>query len=351
VVLLQFSGDMRYRIILLATTLAACGCGGGEDPIIRDSTFLPVYRYQIEQDRDSEDQLELSVRWDGIQYVFAVRFSGPYGLTGLYDRSSGVTSIVPDSELTVETSYASPLIGAFRALVIEEIATMPTGEFSAGAWMIVAGNDTVRIDVASGTGGVALSLNGGTAVSFEWPKFAELFAPGSAAPTWQQAASASFHVLRIAALQARTAFAALVDATRVSFTNTPDVRSCSMFPGAPPPDVLNTGERVLTWLGSADLGFDLRFTDCWVDLAGEDQDYLYHGEIALTGWRSSGDGSNRLIFVGFGGDEFGNRVPGGVSYLDLDFARTVPNSAGGSDFDPAADYTLSGGFAIGFVQP
>lgn len=342
---------MRYRIILLAAALAVSGCGGSEDPIIRSSTFLPVYRYHIEQDRDSEDQLEFSVQWDGTRYVFSVRFSGSDGLTGLYDRSSGVTSIAPGSELTVETGDGAPLIGAFRAVVIEEIATLPTGEFSDGAWMIVAGNDTVRIDVASGISGVALSLNGGTAVSFEWPDFAELFAPGSAAPTWQQSASASFQFLRIAALQARTAFAVLVDATRVSFTDTPDVRSCSMFPGAPPPGVLNTGERVLTWLGAADLGFDLRFTDCWVDLAGEDQDYLYHGEIALTGWRSSGDGSNRLIFVGFGGDAFGNRVPGGVAYLDLAFSRTVPNSAGGSDFDPAADYTLSGGFAIGFVQP
>lgn len=342
---------MRYRIILLAAALAVSGCGGSEDPIIRSSTFLPVYRYHIEQDRDSEDQLEFSVQWDGTRYVFSVRFSGSDGLTGLYDRSSGVTSIAPGSELTVETGDGAPLIGAFRAVVIEEIATLPTGEFSDGAWMIVAGNDTVRIDVASGISGVALSLNGGTAVSFEWPDFAELFAPGSAAPTWQQSASASFQFLRIAALQARTVFAVLVDATRVSFTDTPDVRSCSMFPGAPPPGVLNTGERVLTWLGAADLGFDLRFTDCWVDLAGEDQDYLYHGEIALTGWRSSGDGSNRLIFVGFGGDAFGNRVPGGVAYLDLAFSRTVPNSAGGSDFDPAADYTLSGGFAIGFVQP
>lgn len=339
---------------LIATVICipACGGGGGGQPIIRDSTFLSMYRYEIRQDADSADLLELAVLWDGTPYLFSLRFSGSSGLTGLYNRDSGVTSIAPGSELTVETSLATPLIGAFQIVVIAEIATTSTGEFSTGTWMITMGNNTVQVEVASVTNaGVSLSLNDSTAVFFDWPGFADLFGPGSVAPDWQQAAAASFRFLQIAAVQARTIFTTLVDAASVSFTNAPDVRNCSMFPDTPPPGVLNEGERVLTWLGSADLGFDLLFSDCWVDLTGEDQDYLYDGEMTLTGWRSSSDFSNRLGFIGFGGDEFGARVPGGVSYRELGFAHTVSNSSGGIDIDATANYILRGGFAIGFVDP
>lgn len=347
-----FDHGMFLGLIAAMICIPACGGGGGGEPIIRESTFLSMYRYELRQDADSADQLELAVQWDAVPYLFSLRFSGSSGLTGLYDRNSGVTSIAPGSELSVDTSLAIPSIGAFRVVVIAEISTTSNGEFSTGAWTIVAGNDTVRVDVASGTGaGVDLSLNDSAAVFFDWPDFSDLFGPGSVAPDWQQAAAASFRFLQIAAVQARTVFTSLVDATDVSFTDTPDVRNCSMFPGAPPPGVLNQGERVLTWLGSADLGFDLRFNNCWVDLAGEDQDYLYDGGMTLTGWRSSGDFSNRLGFLGFGGDEFGSRVPGGVSYLELGLAHTISNSSGGIDIDATADYILSGGFAIAFVDP
>ena len=347
-----FDHGMSLWLIAAMICMPGCGGGGGGEPIIRESTFLSTYRYELRQDADSADELELAVQWDGVPYLFSLRFSGSSGLTGLYDRNSGVTSIAPGSELTAETSLATPLIGAFRVVVIAEIATTSNGEFSTGAWTIVAGNDTVRVDVASATGaGVELSLNDGEAVFSEWSDFAQLFAPGSVAPDWQQAAAASFQFLQVATVQTRTIFTALVDAADVSFTNTPDVRNCSMFPGAPPPGVLSQGERVLTWLGSADLGFDLHFTNCWVDLPGKDQDYLYDGDVTLSGWRASADISNRLGFLGFGGDEFGSRVPGGVSYLELGLAHTISNSSGGIDIGASADYILSGGFAIGFVDP
>lgn len=328
--------------------LSACGGGGGE-PIIRDAAFLPVYRYELKQDADSIEPLQLAVTWEGASQVFAVRFAGTAGMTGLFDRVVGVTSIASGSELSAETSLAAGPVAAFRCVVSTGIEVAPTGEFSAGAWRVIAGGDTIRIDVVSG--GVELSLNDGASAFFGWSDFTELFAPGTAAPGWQQAASASFQFLRIATLQAGMVFTALVDAARVSFTSTPDVQACSAFPGGPPDGVLNQGERVLTWLGSANLGFNRRFTDCWVDLTGSDQDYLYRGEIALTGWRASNDVRNRLVFIGFGGDEFGVRVPGGVSYMSLGLARTVPGASGSSGFDPAARYTTSGGFAASFVEP
>jgi len=340
------------RLSLVAATACLPACGGSEDPIIRSTTFLPVYRYEMRQDADSATPLELAAVWNGDAYRIAIRFSGSGGLTGLYDHGNGVSTIAPASELTAETSLATPLIGAFRAAVLAEIALTPAAVFSAGTWTVFVGNDSVRVVVVTGANaGVDLALNGGATAFFAWPEFAQLFAPGSTAPAWQQAASASFRFLRIAALQARVAFTALVDATRVSFTDAPDVQRCDAFPGAPPAGVLGQGERVLTWLGSANLGFDLQFTDCWDDLAGEDQDYLYQGAVALTGWRASNDLDNRLVFIGFGGDENGERVPGGVAYRDTRLVQTLATMSGDSELDPAADYVLRGGFAIRFVQP
>jgi len=351
---MSFPADIRTLWVAVTATFAAAavmqgcgGSGGGEDPIIRESTFLAEYRYELRQDADSEARLVLGTQWGGSAYEFSIRYSGPAGVTGLYQRTGGVASIATGSEISVDTDLATPLIGAFRAAVDSGITTTPTGEFSAGAWTIATDTDTVGVRV---DGGVSLSLNGGPATLFDWAAFSALFGPGSSAPAWQQAASASFLFLRLALLQANVAFTALVDATDVSFTNTPGTRNCSMFPVAPPAGVLAQGERVLAWLGSADLGFELRFTDCWIDAGGDAQDYLYHGDINLSGWRASSDRSNRLIFLGFGGDEFGSRVPGGVRYADLSLARTLPASEG-HVLDTAASYTLSGGYAVAFTAP
>lgn len=327
--------------------MAACGGGGGEEPIIRDSTFLSTYRYEILHDADSEAALLLSAQWDGLPVLISARFTGSPGFAGLYDRVAGVTSIAPGSGLIVETSLATPLIGSFRADVTAEIAKTPTGEYSAGAWTVLVGTDSVEVNIDAG---VRLSLNGSSPTMLEWPAFAALFAPGSAAPEWQQAASASFQLMRLSALQVNMLYAGLVDAADVSFTNTPGVRSCSPFPDAPPAGVLAQGERALTWLGNANLGFDLQFTDCWVDTAGEAQDYLYRGTATLSGWRAANDRNNRLVFLAFGGDEFGSRVPGGVRYEDLGLAGTTA-VGGARELDPAASYAVSGGYAVAFSVP
>lgn len=351
---MAFPDDVGFsRFAAIATFAAAAltqscgGSGGGEDPIIRESTFLPVYRYELRQDADSEVQLLLSTLWDGSRREFSIRYSGAAGVTGLYDRAAGVTSIAPGSELTVDTNLATPLLGTFRTSVTAEIATTPAGEYSAGNWTVAIGADSVDVSVDAD---VSLSLNGGPAMAFEWVDFEGLFGPGSAAPDWQQAASASYRFLRLAALQTGINFTALLDAADVSFTNSPGIRNCSAFPGAPPEAMLAQGERALTWLGSANLGFELQLTDCWIDVAGDGWDYVFRGSVGLAGWRASNDRSNRLIFLGFGGDEFGSRVPGGVRYADLGLVRTAP-SGGGHVLDPAASYTLSGGYAIAFTAP
>ena len=337
----------------VVAALSVLSCSDSE-PIIRSSTFLPVYRYELTQDSGSPQELELAVSWQGVPTTYSVRFSGPAGITGLLERDAGVVSISSGSELSVASTPESGLPGAFQWAVGAEIAVSSTGEFLAGDWTVIAANDTILVQVVPGQGGVDISLNGRAPDFFAWSDFAALFAPGSEAPGWQQAASASFQFLQVSILQVRMVFAALVDTVRVSFTNTPDVQPCGAIPGVPLTGVMVQGERVMTWLGSADLGYDLRFTDCWMDLPGSGQDYLYRGAMALTGWRASGGefwGGGDLISIGFGGNTDGERVPGGVSYLDLDLGRTVPIAGDRIGLDPAAQYSVSGGFAILFVAP
>jgi len=76
----------RLRALALTAAsvflVSSCGESDGE-PIIRDAAFLPVYRYELKQDADSRDPLELTVTWAGSSQVFSVRFAGPTGMTGL----------------------------------------------------------------------------------------------------------------------------------------------------------------------------------------------------------------------------------------------------------------------------
>lgn len=336
----------------LVALLAGCGGGGGEgEPIIRDAAFLAVYRFELRHDADSRPPLLLATQWGGTPCEFSLRFDEAAGLTGLYKSADGVASIQRGSLLVADGCDETP-IGTVRAEVTSDLIVAATGEFTGGAWNVRSGGDSVAVTVVSGVDdGIELRLNGGPAEFFGWPEFAGLFAADSTAPGWQQAASASFQFLRVTSSQVEMAFAALVDAKAASFTSAPLVRSCSRFPVSPPAGIPAQGERVMRWLGSADLGFDLHFTDCWDDAAGDGQDYLYRGSVALSGWRASNDGNNRLVFVGFGGDSFGSRVPGGVRYQSLTLDRTVAGGSGEPVLDPDSAFTLRGGFAVRFVEP
>jgi hypothetical protein len=320
--------------------------------MIRDSTFLATYRYELRHDTDSRPPLRLATQWGEASRVFSLAFDEAAGVTGAYATTGGVASVTRGSSFVADTSDATPQIGVLRSVVTADITTASTDEFAGGAWTVRFGTETVAVTVASGgTAGVNVSLDGGPAEFIAWQDFRQLFAPGSMAPAWQQAASASFQFLSLTLSQVETTFVALVDAARASFTSAAYARDCSAFPVSPPAGVLLQGERVMTWLGSADQGFDLRFADCWQDLAGDGRDYLYRGSAALSGWRAANDGRNRLVFVGFGGDAFGSRVPGGVGYRNLALDRTEAAPTGGHVLDPERSYTLSGGFALGFTEP
>ncbi len=207
----------------------------------------------------------------------------------------------------------------------------------------------MTVTIVAGTEpGVELRLDEAAPEFLAWPEFARLFAADSTAPGWQRAASASFEFMRLALSQVEMSYVALVDAADAAFTSVGLVQSCDAFAAAPPAGVLAQGERVMTWLGSADLGFDLRFTDCWHDAPGVDRDYLLRGAVTLSGWRATNDLSLRLVFIGFGGDQSGIRVPGGVGYQQLGLARVAQGAVGGLVIDSAHYYTLGGSFAASF---
>ena len=349
---LRVPGTARRTVTIVVALLAGCGGGGDGEPIVRDSTLLAAYRFEVRHDADAVAPLRVETQWGPTSRVFSMSFDEGAGLMGRYESSNGVASMEQGAIFAADTGGATPAIDAFRAVVTADIIMAPTGGFASGAWDVRFGTDTVTVTVVSNpAAGVALSLNGAPTQFFAWPEFQRLFSPGSAAPPWQQAASASLYFLQLTLSQVRMSFVALRDATDAAFRNTALSRNCSRFPVAPPTGVLNQGERVMTWLGSANQGFDLRFTDCWDDAAGDSQDYLYRGAVALSGWRAANDAANRLVFLGFGGDEFGARVPGGVTYRGLALDRTMAAGAGGHLLDVDHAHALSGSVAIGFQEP
>lgn len=126
-------------------------------------------------------------------------------------------------------------IGTIRADITSDLIAASTGEFTDGTWAVRSGADAVVVTAVSGADvGVDLSLNGGSPEFFGWPEFAGLFAADSTVPAWQQAASASFQLLRLTLSQVEMTFAALVDAKEASFTSVSLVKSCSRFPTSPP---------------------------------------------------------------------------------------------------------------------
>jgi hypothetical protein len=342
---------MSWLVFAAACLLSGCGGGGGGDPIIRESTFLPQYHFRLLHDADAPGPLEVTTPWGPDTRIFLVQLTTAGGVEGDYDSNSGVSSIASRSAMQVDTTDAIPDVGNISIEVTADIFPAGSGEFASGAWTVRYGTDMVTVSVVSNPSpGVELGLNGGPAEFIAWPAFTQLFAPGSATPEWQQAASASFQFLQLLLPQARLAFQALRDSTDAAFTTTPLVRDCGLFPVAPPDGVLLQGERVMAWLGSANQGFDLVLTDCWDDTAAGGPDYLYRGGVDLRGWSASNDFDNRLTFIGFGIDFF-ERQSGGVTYRDLRLDRTVVDGSGAHRLDDSLSMTLAGNVAGGFAPP
>jgi hypothetical protein len=339
-------------VLLAFVLLATAGCGGGgSDPGIRDSTFLPAYDYFVRHDADAPGPWRFATVWGDTPCVYSVRFGAAPGLAGRFQTASGVASVASGVVLAVEGCPGVTPFARLDVTVGSELVRTQTGDFSAGAWEVLSDSELVRVTVSPGAAGVSLQRGNDAAVALGWAEFDALFASDSMAPAWQVGAAASYHFMQLSLLQVEMAFSALVDVSDVAFTNTPKALPCNAF-SAPPPGVLARGERVLTWLGSADLGFDLLFTDCWDDEPGDRQDYLYRGGLTLSGWRARADylGSGPLRFTGFGGDD-SVRVPGGVTYRDARLSRVVLQATGPAMIDPERSYTVRGGFAVGFAQP
>jgi len=342
----QFTG------LLVILFFALTGCGGSSgDPIIRDMRMYDIYQFQIRNDADSPVSLTLTTSDPWTASSISLSFPMPSGLMGVYNRRTELGGVYTGSRMLVTATPGSYLLGGFSVETTTEIASIANGDFLSGAWRVLFGSDVIEVLVLPEQLGVRLQLNADEPLDLGWQAFSALYQQGSTAPSWQQAASASFQFLGLMFAQVGLTLDVQEGAIDASFDDTPLVRNCDPFPASPPAGVLLQGERVLTWLdfGVGRLGtYDLSLTDCWFDRAGDRDDYLYRGHIAFSGWQASGEtGSEWLSYLGFGDDLY-EGTPGGVGYLDMQLDLANSDDTGGFVLRSDRAVSLSGGFAAGF---
>ena len=342
----------QFAVLLVVVFFALTGCGGSsEDPIIRDMRMYDIYNFQIRNDADFPAPLTLASIDPWMASLISLSFPLPSGLMGVYNRRTELGGVDPGSRMLVTATAGSYLLGGFSVETTAEIVSVSNGDFLSGAWLVLIGSDVIGVLVLPQLAGVSLQLNADEPLNLGWQTFSTLYQQGSTAPSWQQAASASFQFLGLMLAQVGLVLDVQEGALDASFVDTPLVRNCDSFPASPPAGVLLQGERVLTWLGFGvgDRGtYDLSLTDCWLDRAGNRDDYLYRGHIAFSGWQASGEtGSEWLSYLGFGDDLY-ERAPGGVRYLDMQLDLANSDDTGGFVLQSDRSVTLGGGFAAGF---
>jgi hypothetical protein len=337
---------------LVILFFALTGCGGSSgDPVIREMRLYDIYQFQVRSDVDAPASLTLSSNELWMASSISLGFPMPGGLTGVYNRRTGLGGFYVGSRMLMTASTDGPLPSESVVETTGEITSVANGEFQTGAWRVLIGSDVIDVLVLPEQQGVRLQLNAGETLDLDWQAFSALYQQGSTAPVWQQAASASFQFFGLMLAQAGLILDVQDGAIDTSFGDTPLVRNCDSFPVSPPVGVLLQGEWVLTWLGFGigDRGtYDLAMTDCWLDNAGDRDDYLYRGHIAFSGWQASGEtGSDWLTYLGFGDDLY-ERTPGGVRYLDMQLDLAIADDTGGFVLQSDRSVSISGGFAVGF---
>ena len=345
----------QFAILTVILFFALTGCGGSSgDPIIRDMRMYDIYQFQIRNDADSPVPLTLTTSDPWTASSISLSFGMPSGLMGVYNRRTGLGGVHAGSRMLVTATPGSYLLAGFSVETITDISSTSNGDFLSGAWLVLFGSDVIDVLVRPEQLGVRLQLNADEPLDLGWQAFSALYQQGSTAPNWQQAASASFQFLGLMLAQVGLTLDVQEGAIDASFGDTPLVRHCDSFPASPPAGVLLQGERVLTWLGFGVGGrgtYDLSMTDCWLDRAGDRDDYLYRGNIAFSGWQASGErGSEWLSYLGFGDDLY-EGTPGGVRYLDMQLDLANLDDTGGYVLRSDRSVSLSGGFAAGFSSP
>ena len=130
----------------------------------------------------------------------------------------------------------------------------------------------------------------------------------------------------------------------------PVTEMCDAFTGAPPPNVLNQGMFVFTWLGSGEVssgdGFTWNYTDCWIqetDVEGT----LFNGGMTLQGYVLDVNTRNEVVSFGFTGT---GQEPGGITFDAFTMEQTEESEPGVHTIVPSETVVVNGGLSVLFYE-
>lgn len=130
----------------------------------------------------------------------------------------------------------------------------------------------------------------------------------------------------------------------------PVTEMCDAFTGAPPPNVLNQGMLVFTWLGSSEVAsgdsFTWIYTDCWIQETDVDG-MLFNGGMTLQGYVLDVNTRNEVVSFGFTGTV---QEPGGITFDALSMAQTVESKPGVHIIVPSETVVVNGGLSVLFHE-
>jgi hypothetical protein len=344
-------------IVGLASILATGGGGGGDDGFDGgddgDVNILPTYGYSISALPDESPLMVALDTTEGI-YLISVDFSDTLsgtvdtGFVGEDDVVLPGRIIEAGSHIAIDSDAGQTLLGAFTVTVIEDVEFTFDNPPSSGAVAVEFETESIRAQIVSG--GVELSLNGGTATFFGWDAFDDVLGD-SMAPDWQRRGALGLSGLDFVYEQALGVVDALNLIDDFLASSNPLEQMCDSFMGTPPVGVLTQGMFTLTWLGSGSVqpGDDFRwqFTDCWVDDPFDDVDQVLNGGIDLLGYTSVESGGN-LTRTGF---EPYLMSDGGVVFDNFETVEVVEDGLGNFAIEPGTRVTLNGGFVVVFFAP
>ncbi len=130
----------------------------------------------------------------------------------------------------------------------------------------------------------------------------------------------------------------------------PVTEMCDAFTGAPPPNVLNQGMLVFTWLGSSEVAsgdsFTWNYNDCWIqetDVAGT----LFNGGMTLQNYVLDVNTRNEIVSFGFTGTV---QEPGGVTFDAFTIEQTEESEPGVHIIVPSETVVVNGGLSVLFYE-
>jgi hypothetical protein len=298
----------------------------------------------------------------GVQAVTAsfLQFSGAQQkvINGTFDQGNRTWSLQADSEFPVLITPSGTPSQSFSLsiTVVETIFTNSNLQPTNGALEFVDdAGDRIHVAFNNPSIGVDISLNGGSAESFNMTDFQNLF--NSGALLWQQEAYLSFVAMEFI-LVSMQSVSGVIPSITTNETTLADMGTlslpCDSLSGSSPPvtapaTVQDQGQETLVWVdlnGDSTVdtgdGFTITFTDCFEQAA---EVILKDGFVKLLGFvHTIIDSSTTRIGFESTGDE-----AGGATFINTDIWLSTATDAG-ITFDGTTKMSVNGGFSLAFFQ-